>query len=230
MRAAQLSLANSSSKKPDDAKLLPKDVPSDGAEQRSAVAIGAMRCMLARAVARMRSRSQRCPGQTDETRISLIRSHFAAALPARLPRAEYSSHVRVSGVLSNSVIQGLEGVRVSLRVLVVDDDLSVRVSLVRVLCARGLQAVGAGNGAEALAKALESPPEVIVMDLMMPIQSGTDAARAIRREPALSNVPIIALSASPQLVIDGEPLFESVLAKPCRLDHLIDTIARAARR
>jgi CheY-like chemotaxis protein len=114
-------------------------------------------------------------------------------------------------------------------VLVVDDDHSVRVSLVRALRARGYQAVGAGGGEEALRRALESPPDVIVMDLMMPLRSGAEVARAMRRERALAHVPIIALSASPWLVSHPNPLFVSVLTKPCRVSHLIDAITQAVQ-
>lgn len=117
-----------------------------------------------------------------------------------------------------------------LSVLVVDDDRSVRVSLVRALRTRGYVAVGAGSGEEALQKALESLPDVIVMDLMIPLQCGTEVARLIRTEPALASVPIIALSASPWLVINPDPLFTSVLTKPCPLSNLIDAITQAVQR
>ncbi len=112
-------------------------------------------------------------------------------------------------------------------VLVVDDDRSVRVSLVRALRTRGYRAAEVGGGEEAIQKALESPPDVIVMDLMMPLQSGAEVARAIRREPTLARVPIIALSASPWLANHPDPLFVCVLTKPCRLSTLIDAITQA---
>ena len=67
------------------------------------------------------------------------------------------------------------------------------------------------------------------MDLMMPLQSGTDVARAMRGEPALRNVPIVALSASPWLVVNSDALFESVLTKPCGLNDLINAITRAVQ-
>ncbi len=115
----------------------------------------------------------------------------------------------------------------SLKVLIIDDDRSVRTGLVRVLRTRGYLAASASNAEEALAAALRFRPDIIVLDLMLPGQSGTELARAIRGEPDIAGVPIIALSASPWLVAASDPLFKTVLTKPCRVNDLVQAITRA---
>jgi CheY-like chemotaxis protein len=115
------------------------------------------------------------------------------------------------------------------RILVVDDEGSVRISLLRVLCARGYDAVGASCATDALAQALAHRPDVVLMDLMMPGESGVDAANKMRGYAQLADVPIIALTASPSLSIETQG-FHSVLIKPCLSNDLLAAIARATHR
>ncbi len=110
-------------------------------------------------------------------------------------------------------------------ILVVEDDDSVRKSLLRTLSARGFTATGARNGKEALLRAAADPPDVIIMDLQLPVMSGSDAARALRQHPALASVPIIALSAT--LEDATTELFFRLLTKPCSTDTLLAAIAEA---
>jgi DNA-binding NarL/FixJ family response regulator len=78
---------------------------------------------------------------------------------------------------------GLTGTNVSLRLLVADDSEPLRAGL-RILCEglRGWQICGeAVNGEEAVAKVRELAPDVILLDLDMPVMSGFEAATLIRR-------------------------------------------------
>lgn len=109
-------------------------------------------------------------------------------------------------------------------ILVVDDDPGVRQSLMRVLQAHGYRAIGAGSCSEALREALAQPPDVIVMDLMMPERSGLDTIRALRSQPPLASVRAIALTAGPVVPDDAASLFQRILLKPCSSADLLGAI------
>ena len=81
-----------------------------------------------------------------------------------------------------------------LRILVADDHESVRKGVCVILGTRGdIEVCGeAANGREAIDKALELKPDLIILDITMPIVSGIDAAETIRK--MLPNVPILFLS------------------------------------
>lgn len=69
------------------------------------------------------------------------------------------------------------------RILVIDDDAAARL-LVRTLAEyAGHDVIEAANGAQGLASAHASPPDLIVVDLSLPQMSGTEVIRALRREP-----------------------------------------------
>lgn len=84
--------------------------------------------------------------------------------------------------------------RALLRILVADDHESVRKGVCVILGTRGdIEVCGeAANGREAIDKALELKPDLIILDITMPIVSGIDAAEIIRK--MLPNVPILFLS------------------------------------
>jgi DNA-binding response OmpR family regulator len=82
-------------------------------------------------------------------------------------------------------------------VLIVEDDADIAESLRYNLEREGLRALVAGTGEKALAAALdaESPPALIILDLMLPGMSGAELCRRLRREPATRRLPVIMLTA-----------------------------------
>jgi DNA-binding NarL/FixJ family response regulator len=84
--------------------------------------------------------------------------------------------------------------RASLRILIADDHESVRKGVCVILGTRGdIEVCGeAVNGREAIAKALELKPDLIILDVTMPVVNGIDAAEVIRK--SLPRVPILFLS------------------------------------
>jgi two-component system cell cycle response regulator DivK len=88
----------------------------------------------------------------------------------------------------------------------------------------GYRVVMARNGEEAVTAARIHLPQLILLDLRMPVMSGTDALTMIRADPALSAVPIIALTAH---ALEDERIeavaagFDRVVAKPCLPDELV---------
>ncbi len=79
-------------------------------------------------------------------------------------------------------------------VLVVDDDPAAVDILSRLLELRGLQALRAGSGREALAIAASAPVHVIVMDVMMPEMDGLAVCAELSKDPRTSGIPVILLT------------------------------------
>ena len=83
------------------------------------------------------------------------------------------------------------------RVLVVDDDPAI-VRLLEVnFRISGFEVETVSRGDEAVRRATASPPDAIVMDVMMPGLSGYDACRLLREEPLLASTPVVFLTARP---------------------------------
>jgi CheY-like chemotaxis protein len=110
------------------------------------------------------------------------------------------------------------------RVLVVEDDEDIRVSLELALEDAGWQVRTAANGRDALRAALEGPPpDAIVLDLMMPVMHGWELVAALRAHPSLQHVPLVVTSA----VNDDERVSaDVVLRKPYRLETLLYALER----
>jgi DNA-binding response OmpR family regulator len=110
------------------------------------------------------------------------------------------------------------------RILVADDEADVRDLVVYRLSRSGYEVVAAADGDEALRLALEEPPDLAVLDVMMPRIDGFELTRRLRAEPATSRVPIILLTARTQEA-DVTQGFESgaddYLRKPFNPDELL---------
>lgn len=79
-------------------------------------------------------------------------------------------------------------------ILVVDDERDLREIMALKLSASGFDTITAADAKEAVAKALESAPDLILMDIHMPGESGTDAALEIKQNPQTKNIKIAFLS------------------------------------
>jgi CheY-like chemotaxis protein len=138
-----------------------------------------------------------------------------------LPHAEAA----VSGPLSASTITGYQGAR--RKVLIVDDVVGNRALLSDLLGELGFDLDEATNGAEALSRAATAKPDLVLMDLVMPVMDGMEAIRRIRATPELAGLQIIAVSASANH-IDQEAAravgANHFLAKPLDEDKLLNLI------
>ncbi len=127
-------------------------------------------------------------------------------------------------------IQGYEGTR--RKVLIVDDKLFNRLLLADMLEPLGFEVNTAENGQEAVDKALAWQPDAIVMDLVMPVKTGFEAAQEMRQRPELKDVCIIAASAS-VLEADQEKSrvvgCDAFLPKPIKTEILLDILAAHLR-
>ncbi|HJS75582.1 MAG TPA: response regulator [Vicinamibacteria bacterium] len=96
-------------------------------------------------------------------------------------------------------------------VLVVEDDPSVREMVRRALSLEGLKVLEAANGVEALARLAESPPSLILLDLMMPELDGFGFIDEIRLHDEWSRIPVVVLTAK-DLSSDDRARLEGVTA------------------
>ena len=80
------------------------------------------------------------------------------------------------------------------RVLVVDDDESVRMFVAGVMEAEGWVAIEALNGQQAVDKAESELPDLIILDVNMPVMDGFTAFRHLRESPFTGKIPIIMLT------------------------------------
>ena len=80
------------------------------------------------------------------------------------------------------------------RVLVVDDFDDAREMYAEYLEFAGFQVDTACNGVEAVAKAQEGTPDIILMDLSLPVMDGWEATRRIKQDTRTQNIPVMALS------------------------------------
>jgi CheY-like chemotaxis protein len=111
-------------------------------------------------------------------------------------------------------------------VLIVEDDADLREMMAQLLSLEGYRTETASNGREALTY-LErgDPPDVILLDLMMPIMDGWEFRRRQVQDPHLSRVPVVVLSAlDPARASDlGGTAF---LKKPLDFDRLLELVRR----
>lgn len=116
-------------------------------------------------------------------------------------------------------------------ILLADDHEDNRLALLTVLEREGYRTLGAANGQEACTVALEHMPDLILMDLAMPVMDGRQAMRHLRADERTAGIPIIVLTAM-ALSVDRDRLvaegFDGLLIKPCMPPHLVAEVRRVA--
>lgn len=90
------------------------------------------------------------------------------------------------------------------RVLVVDDDYATRILCSRVLQHEGYHVLEAANGQEGLELALEQAPDVVLLDISMPVLDGFGLAAALRADERTQDLPLIFLTAEADPVIKAK--------------------------
>jgi DNA-binding response OmpR family regulator len=116
------------------------------------------------------------------------------------------------------------------RVLVIDDDPSIRQVVDYALTDEGYEVDLVSNGEAALAAIARHHPDVILLDMKMPVMDGWEFARRYR-ERYNHQAPIIAVTAAQDAAQRGADVgAEDYLAKPFDLDALVECIAAVIRR
>src|SRR5580658_9623237 len=108
------------------------------------------------------------------------------------------------------------------RILVVDDSASFRTLMVHVLDFMGYQVATAENGEEALPKIEAFEPNLVLMDVEMPVLNGYEACRLLKENPATAGLPVLLVSAN-RYAGDGAIAAgaDDFMAKPFSLDDLV---------
>jgi CheY-like chemotaxis protein len=124
-------------------------------------------------------------------------------------------------------IVGYEGLRK--KVLVVDDIVENRAVMRDLIAPLGFDVNEAGNGQDALDRAAQLSPDLVLMDIVMPVMDGLEAIRRLRAWPLLAKTPIVAISASvsksdaERTLAAGADVF---LSKPVVVDRLLLEMGR----
>jgi CheY-like chemotaxis protein len=114
-------------------------------------------------------------------------------------------------------------------VLIVDDVQDNRAIYVLFLKFSGFRVAEAENGKEALRQAEELLPDIIVMDLSLPVMDGWEATRRLKRDPRTRAIPVIVLTGhalAQHANAARQAGCDLVITKPCLPDQLLDAIRR----
>jgi DNA-binding response OmpR family regulator len=119
---------------------------------------------------------------------------------------------------------------------IIEDDARFRETFIDIMSLRGIEARGAGSGAEGLRLLQGQQPSVIVLDVQLPDVHGFDLCRRLKRIDAFKDTPVIFLSASSQY-LDARDRVEGMLAgaslflpKPITMDKLWAEIERLLKK
>jgi CheY-like chemotaxis protein len=114
---------------------------------------------------------------------------------------------------------------VAVSILIVEDEHDIRVVLTEILEDEGYSVDSVPNGLEALAFLQEHHPQLILLDLGMPVMTGWEFRDQQQRDPALADIPVILMSATPYLNRTASALRAAdCLDKPIELNALLDMI------
>jgi len=115
-----------------------------------------------------------------------------------------------------------------MKVLIADDDRTIRALLTDMLVDLGHTVVAAANGAEAVELAASENPHVVILDFLMPKLSGLDALKAMReRGLAMPAVLLTAISDTSMREVEDVEAPEAVLEKPFKKRTIERALARA---
>jgi CheY-like chemotaxis protein len=114
------------------------------------------------------------------------------------------------------------------KLLIVDDEVAILEALTDILSVEGYEVATAANGAEGLKRAGEERPDLILLDLMMPVMDGQEMLRRLKESPDLRGIPVVVMSAG--RVSKSELQGSRFLAKPFELDDLLDTVSAELNR
>ena len=123
----------------------------------------------------------------------------------------------------------MTGKRARPRVLLVDDYPDAREMYAEYLEFSGFDVIQAGNGMEAVQRAVDSAPDIILMDLSLPVMDGWEATRRLKADARTENIPIVALTGHALAGISEGAMkagCDAFVTKPCLPEDLVKEIRK----
>jgi len=124
------------------------------------------------------------------------------------------------------------------KILVVDDDIDFVESVKTILESKPYEVIVAYEGDEGLRKAREEKPDLILLDIIMPVKDGFIAAEQLKKDPQLSSIPVVILTSfssrrqetsigvSRGLTLEAEDYIE----KPIKPDELLNRVEQYLKK
>ena len=119
------------------------------------------------------------------------------------------------------------------RVLLVDDYPDAREMYSEYLKFSGFDVVEAANGLEALQRALDHTPDIILMDLSLPVMDGWEATRRLKADPRTASIPVVALTGHALSGTNEGAVkagCDAFVTKPCLPEDLVQEIRSVLSR
>src|SRR5678809_428090 len=110
-------------------------------------------------------------------------------------------------------------------ILLVDDDEETYNLYSDFLASSGFSVVGANDGEEAIRVAQRERPDLVIMDLGLPLLDGCEATRKLRADPRTRHIPILAMTGYVQrhfIELARQAGCDAFLSKPCPLERLLE--------
>ena len=123
--------------------------------------------------------------------------------------------------------------RVKPLILLVEDQLELRTLYAQQLELSGFDVIQAGNGADALVHTAAQFPDIVLMDLSLPVLDGWEATRRLKNDARTAHIPVVALTAhdgSGELQRATNAGCDWFVPKPCPPDALVTEILRVLAR
>jgi len=123
--------------------------------------------------------------------------------------------------------------RVKPLILLVEDQLELRTLYAQQLELSGFHVIQAGNGADALVHTAAQFPDIVLMDLSLPVLDGWEATRRLKNDARTAHIPVVALTAhdgSGELQRATNAGCDWFVPKPCPPDALVTEILRVLAR
>lgn len=110
-------------------------------------------------------------------------------------------------------------------ILVADDEASTAEILGFLLEGEGYRVLTAFNGRDGLDKLRLSPIDLVVLDVMMPIMSGAEMAKAMQADSSTASIPILVTTALPESTVRSMVgRFDGYLRKPCLKEEVVSAV------
>ena len=118
------------------------------------------------------------------------------------------------------------------RILLIEDDKNVRKNLALMLESRGFEVVQAEDAAGGFLKAMTMHPDLVVLDIILPVRSGFALCKKLKKDERCRDIPILILSALPEKQQrkesnwKGPPAADDFVTKPYKPQDLLERIER----